>query len=348
MDNIFGERYFGRKPAWHKHGTVSEVPMTAKEALGVINADYEVAKMPQTITVNTLFGSSILESEQFAIVREPTQDDPEYRIFGYCGKNFEVIQNRDMAATIDTLTGKWPVETVGSLGHGETIFMTLDAGEGEVKGEQVKQYFLVTDTQDGKHALTIAFTPVRVVCQNTLILGLQQATVNVQIQHFDTANEFATRIGLLDKMTDAMGKSMSILNKMAEFVLSDSQIEKVMKAAYPDPKTPRKVQLWNEISASGNASAMSLISDQAAKAVNEFEYIVNQSKERRDQAMVLLDKWNDEQPKLANTAWAAYNVVVENADFFRKSVKTESASELFGERAKEKIRAFNAAVDLIG
>ena len=65
----------------------------------------------------------------------------------------------------------------------EEIGLPFKCGEAAIAGEHHKLYYLITDHRDGLGALTIAFTPVRVVCQNTLTTGLNQAKVSVSLSH---------------------------------------------------------------------------------------------------------------------------------------------------------------------
>ena len=80
---------------------------------------------------------------------------------------------------LDPISEKFPVETVGAIGQGEKIFVSLDAGGSKIAGEDHELYWLITDHRDGTGAMTMAFTPVRVVCQITLITGLRNSKVSV-------------------------------------------------------------------------------------------------------------------------------------------------------------------------
>src|SRR5262245_8041098 len=162
--SIFGTRFIGaRRPAWHGLGTVFNDPISAEEAAAKVFGEVETILRPMQIV---LPDGTVIDADKHAIVRKPTKDDDKYRIFGYASKDYHIVTPQDLAATLNPLTVDWPVETMGSLGHGETSFMTLAAGQSQVAGEELNSYFLITDTVDGGTSIKIAFTPVRVVCQN--------------------------------------------------------------------------------------------------------------------------------------------------------------------------------------
>jgi hypothetical protein len=279
-------------------------------------------------------------------MRDPTPDDNQYRYFGLASETYGIVQNRDVAVIIDQLTGEWPVETIGALGHGETMFIALDAGETQVKGEALHQYFLVTDTKDGGTTMKIAFTPVRVVCQNTLVSGLNQATVSAALQHKATiGNDLAVRVDLMQKLQAARATTLQIFEKLACTALNAGELEFILSEAYPMPKTPAKMALIEDIEEK-DIAVLGALYDEVTKAQALFQYYCGRATAMRSAAEELFVKIGDANKDVENTAWAAYNAVVESADF-REGADSVPASALFGPRAMEKRRAFKAAMSLI-
>lgn len=341
--NIFGERFLGRRePAWHNIGTVFEEALSPREALMHAGADFRFILSPAVTQIETPLGTQLIEAKgKSFIVREPVADDPEYRITGIASDNYGLIQNEEIAIALERLTDNWPVETVGVLGKGETLFIALDAGVGEVKGEKIHQYFLVSDTKDGGTSLKIAFTPVRVVCQNTLVTGLRQATVSAALTHNSNVGAaFDVRIDLVSKMQAAQKFTMNLFETMANIALSDDEFTQVLEQVYPYPKVPKKMRMLEGLE-DGDIAMLGELYDEATKAQYAFEYYVNRANILRDGAHTLFSKLNDEFPNIAHTAWAGYNAVVESADF-REGPDSLFGSALFGSRAVEKRRAFAA------
>jgi phage/plasmid-like protein (TIGR03299 family) len=344
-DNVFGKRaVFVKEPAWHTNGFV--VPEgtdfdTAIKIAGV--ADIVVNKYPMYAVVDNQY----VLAEQQAIVRMPTTDDPVHRIFGYVGDSYEILQHTALCEKIHKLSEIWPVETIGVLGKGETLFVTLDAGEREVKGDPIRQFFLLTDTKDGKTGISLHFTPVRVVCQNTLILGKASAVASTHMRHTSQISaELDWHIHMVKELQQVSDKVIQQFELMAQATLSDDALKHVLAAAYPFPRKPRKVELAETLETE-QFMAMANLMVGLSDSQRAWQGTMEKMTERRKKAEVVYNIFNDEQPDLARTPWAAYNAVVELEDY-RESEKREEdprQSAVFGMRALAKERAYVAAFE---
>ena len=335
--SIFGTRFLGRRePAWHQLGVTFNEPLSVIEAARRAGILYEIYKTP-------LFASIIdepLVTNRFALVRAPTYDDPVSRVLGTVGDRYTVLQNQELAAKLNPLGEKWPVETVGALGYGETVFFSLDAGNDEVGGDEIRKFFLLSDTKDGTQTLRIAFTPVRVVCQNTLMIGLQLSTSQVSLKHFESLGEDLDFHLTLTKIMQAEQEaSMNALKALTMKKVVEEQIEEILSQTYLYPVRPKRAGILDDLPPDSIPASMA-----AKYTVMLTNY--EKGKERVDLlragAHTLYEKFNDEHSHLAKTAWAIYNAIVETEDYRRGGNAQESA--LFGARARTKVRAFRAAL----
>lgn len=340
---LFGNRYFGRKAAWHKLGTVNKDGATPTEALAIADLDYLIDTYPLMIDVEGLH----VPTGGVAIVREPVLGDNQYRVLGTANDRYTYLQNYEITEAFEPLADRWPLETIGALGEGETLFLTLDAGEEEIKGDPVHQYFLVADTRDGGTAMSIAFTPIRVVCQNTLIAGKEAAISSATLRHTSAIkDEVDWRVQLLGQMQEVQSNMMGAFEVMAETVLTDQQIDDVLTAAYPFPRKPKKVRMAEQMTGDQLARVGGLMKA-VDRAERSWQTERDRAVERRGIAGELFRQFNDEQPDLARTAWAAYNAVVEFEDFREaQGAEDPDVSALFGNRARVKQRAYSAAFGL--
>ena len=351
--NVFGERFAGRNtPAWHKLGTVFTTPITASDALKLAGLNFNVVKSPIYSNVPSPLPGwpeaaiNVELDNHFAIIREPTSDDQLFRCFGIVSNQYEVIQNAQIAEYLDTLVGTWPVETAGALGYGETIFFSLDAGLTSIGGEEIHQYFLATDTKDGKTAMRLAFTPVRVVCQNTLTAGTASATVLQWLEHTsDVQNQFAYRIKLLSNLQAIQGTTMANFQKMAEAILSAEAAREVFTQAYPMPKRPGKASLLDELTKK-DTDGFGTLYEEMTSAQAQWVAACERCATLRVDAGTMLETMNDQNGALANTAWYVYNAVTDNEDH-RDGPDTMFASALWGDRAQAKVRAYQNAMAII-
>ena len=347
MDNIMlSNRFWSlRQPAWHGLGIVSQKPMTAVEAVKASKQDYEVVLRPVSVT-----GIGNVPNYR-AIVRLPVEGDDQARLFSIVSDEYKVIQNLDIARLLDKeLTKVWPVETVGSLGQGEVFFITLDAGSDQVAGEEIHKYFLAVDNKTGDKSFRLVFTPVRVVCQNTLVLGLRQATVTGLIEHRgNVMSNISLRVDALAQLRQADRETMKALDQMAKVKITDDQLHSIINAAYPEPPKPKNVQVVEDILRDTFFNNLQLDIYRGLSQKEMWEAAVERTYSLRSLASQLLDKFQDEYPLVAQTPWAAYNSVVECEDYRtgRGDEQDIAASALWGERAKAKVRAFRAAMTCI-
>ena len=356
---IFGERFLGvREPAWHELGQVVGVrEVDAVQAVQRAGMDYQVTLQPLQVSLPGDAGNLAIENK-FAVVREPTRDDAEYRVFGVVGRLYEPLQNVEIAEAIQPLVDKWPVETAGALGLGERIFLTLDAGTGEIGGEEVRQFFLVTEAKDGGTSVQVAFTPIRVVCANTLSVGLQEARMNLALDHERGVKSKLQGIAtIMAQMEKSIHQTMNVLQNMARFVASQEQVQDLIHYAYTvgqhAPKRSARRPSVKQLLAAGGADEQRQDVQDALSSFSAYEKKVQRDGERRlafaGAAQERLEVFNGEQPSLANTLWAAYNAVTETEDW-RKGPRGDdgvAVQALFGERANTKRRAFDRAAEIM-
>ena len=111
-----------------------------------------------------------------AVVRMDRQGGDPGRVVGVAHNDFVPLQNREGAKIFDSLFGKGGkvYHTGGYLGNGQKIWL-LAALPKELKildGDTIKPFVLFANSHDGSIAIDIRLTTVRVVCQNTLSLAL--------------------------------------------------------------------------------------------------------------------------------------------------------------------------------
>jgi phage/plasmid-like protein (TIGR03299 family) len=322
--NIFGNRFLGRRdPAWHKLGTVFTDPITASEAIEKAGLAYEIATRPVFASVPTALGvNELVEiADRRAVVREPVPDDNINRVLGVVSDQYEVVQNRQIAQALDLLTDRWPVETCGALGYGERVFFTLDAGTIDVAGrDPVRNYFLIANGNDGGLALHCSLTPVRVVCQNTLSLGLSQASVDIKLIHSKGVGDvLLDRVEAIDKFLVAQFAVEQLFNGMAKAPITAKNIADLLDGVYKFPAP---------------------LNDNASdKKQYEYQYNQDRATAGRDAFRELFGRWNDEQSWAANTVWGAYNALVEVEDY--RDGRNAETSLLWGPRADNKKKAFS-------
>ena len=76
-------------------------------------------------------------------------------------------------------------QTAGFFGNGERIFVSAKLPDSiYVNGQDpVDNYLVFTTSHDGSSGVKILFTPIRVICENTLNAAIKNATNYVSFRH---------------------------------------------------------------------------------------------------------------------------------------------------------------------
>ena len=231
-----------QEKAWHGLGQIVQDYPTSEEAIRYAGLDYEVIKSP-------LFtkGSNIIETSQGIEVGYSELDVPNYfanirsdnnAVLGVVGKDYHIVQNREAFNFFDAIVGGGDgilYETAGALGNGERIFITaklpdyIRVGNGD---DITEKYIFLTTSHDGSGSITAAFTPIRIVCQNTLNASLRNMSNVVRIKHTSGAKqrlEDAHKVmGLANTLSNQL---QDIFNNWTKVRVTDSEVKKLIQLA---------------------------------------------------------------------------------------------------------------------
>lgn len=346
---IWENRFIARgEPGWHNLGTVfpRDRAITVEQAVVEIGADYTI----QTTPALTIWNDQLMiAGDSLHILRPPTADDPTPRIFGIAGPDYTPLQNIDLARMLDKrIAQEWKLETLGVLRMGATVFICLAAGDSEIGGEHIRDYFLVTDTRDGGTAARIFYTPTRVVCANTLAFGLARATSMVAIPHTRAVHaQVDYHIELMTSMRQARDQLRARLEQLTALKLTTQQAKKVFVDTYPYPGKPQKVQMMQH--ADGHVRQLRPdLAAQADAAERDYEATLQRVDALRTAAHDGFLQLSEEVPTLSLSGWLALNAVTDLSDH-RTGGKPAAIAEsaLFGDRAKEKGRCFESLSKLL-
>jgi len=247
-----------KQKAWHGLGQIVEDYPTSEEAIRHAGLDYDVVKAP-------LFtkGSGIIETSQGIEIGDTELDVPNYfanirndnnAVLGVVGKDYQIVQNREAFSFFDSIVGGGNgilYETAGVLGNGERIFITaklpdyIHVGNGD---DVTEKYIFLTTSHDGTGSITAAFTPIRIVCQNTLNASLRNMSNVVRIRHTSGAKqrlEDAHKVmGLANKLSNEME---GIFNQWAKVKVNDAEVKKLIQLALcPNKETLQHLQKGRE------------------------------------------------------------------------------------------------------
>lgn len=170
--------YYGDKP-WHGLGTPVDHVLTAEEAIKEAHLDWPVEKKEIFFEEEP---GVYKGAREFATVRTDIN-----HCLGIVGKNYKPIQNIEAFGFMDTLTMSKEAKyhTAGALFSGERVWILAKLPDQIVVLDEdaIDKYLLITNNHDGRGSLKVMFTPIRVVCMNTLNHAMRGAQTTVNIAH---------------------------------------------------------------------------------------------------------------------------------------------------------------------
>lgn len=277
--------YAGELP-WHSLGTPVSDDLTPQEMMQAAGLDWSVDRHPLFTEVN---GAPLEVSGKKALVR-----DMDNKVLDVVSDAWIPVQNQDAFEFFDEYTkaGGMSMHTAGSLKDGQIIWGLAKVNESfSLFGgkDEVDSYLLLSNPHNYGKGVDVRFTPIRVVCNNTLSMSLDaKASLGISLNHRSEFNPEKVR----EALNEAHEK-MNTYKEMAEFLGKKRYKQQDLFEYFTRvfPKTSNK---------KGDMSF-----DQLMKSFRSGEKVVSRNAQ---QAMEIIDT----QPGAnlaAGTWWNAYNAV---------------------------------------
>lgn len=295
--NIQSMFYVGETP-WHNQGQyLVEPPKTSEEAIKYAKLDWTVKKVPLTVGQSSLLN-------HFGVIRNDTGEN-----LGIVGKSYEPLQNIDAFNFFNPLleNNYAEYETAGAIGNGEIVWVMAKIKENDrfevVKNDEIFKYLLLSNSHDGNMSVTIKFTPIRVVCQNTLNYALADGK-GTKIRHLPY-------MGF--KMSDAASNMISIINEtykeveekfkaMANKRLENGKEIDYFGKIYPQPGK-KLIKTLCSLYEAGKGSDIANVRGTLWSAYNAVtEYVDHPQKYRHDDDQLIKRIWFGDGEAIKNKA----------------------------------------------
>lgn len=240
--------YFSvKEKAWHGLGQILSGYPNSAEAIVHAGLNYIVEKRP-LFTVNNSHAdptdpqcgtaeATIAVPNYYATIRTDTE-----QVLGVVGKDYQVVENKDAFSFFDSIVGAETgilYETAGALGNGERIFITAKLPDYIKVGRDdlIEQYLFLTTSHDGCGSITAAFTPIRIVCQNTLNAAIRSKQNAFKIRHTSSAVDRLKQAHQLMGITHQMAFDMEqIFNHWAKIRITDTELHRLISQAMAPSK----------------------------------------------------------------------------------------------------------------
>jgi phage/plasmid-like protein (TIGR03299 family) len=261
-----------KEKAWHNLGQIITDYPTSAEAIIHAGLNYTVEKRP-LFTYDTENNTGDPETDIiipeievpdfYATIRNDTE-----QVLGVVGKDYEVVQNVNAFEFFDSFVGGKDgilYETAGALGKGERIFITAKLPDyiRVGKDDLIEQYLFLTTSHDGYGSITAAFTPVRIVCANTLNAAMRNHSNGIKIRHTASANERLKQahqlLGITNQLADELEE---VFNHWSKIRITDNAVKHLIQIAMaPNKEVLQNLQngKQNELSTTYNNMVSSVM-----------------------------------------------------------------------------------------
>jgi phage/plasmid-like protein (TIGR03299 family) len=301
-----------RKTPWHRLGVVLNNPPTVAEGMGQAGLDWQVQLRP-------LFTADGRQAPAFATVRTDSDD-----ILGVVGEKYRPLQNAEAFAWFQPFldSGEASLETAGALAGGRKVWVLAKLSRAPVvvgPGDEVEKFLLLSNGHDGSLAVRVGFTPVRVVCANTLAMAHRgEASQLIRLKH---SARVSSNLANVRQTVDAVNARFEATAEqwklLARKDISQADLRKYVRQVLAPELPPTE--------------------DPSARMRNLFEQVFRLFEDGRGQNL----------PSAAGTAWGAYNAVSEYLGYEAgRSDDTRLSSLWFGEGVRINQRALQLALDL--
>jgi len=350
---IMGERFLSRvQPAWHGLGEVfaEDVQITASEAVAKVAGDIQVVDVPLYYkdVANEAEDSLTQLDGHKAILRLPTGDAKEIVCLGVTTDKWHRVTYQELARSLDELSKAYKLETAGIILDGATCFLAFRGPDFDIKGDRMQDYFLVNLSQQPGSAHLVMATPVRTVCWNTNQAAIDSASMNLSIPHSASAGDrIRLAADLVARMKEITANNRELFDRFASTPITHENLDVLLEAAWPTPSKPMELRMLEQASSGNVDSLRDIIGG------DRFDRII-QSQERYgkqlDRVNALREAGHErfeafDPAHLRGTVWAGYNAVTEVADW--RQGRNADVGTVWGGRAREKSRAFGAALELV-
>lgn len=323
---------------------------TSADVIKKANLDWEVGKCELVAKMSPIHTADEINGDSFLYGGAEFTDVD----------NFYATYRKDTNIPLGVVKGKYtPVQNIkafeffdGAIGNNKAIWQTAGFfGKGErmfvsaklpntilVNGDPVETYLVFTNSHDGSNGVKILFTPIRVICENTLTAAINTSTNYVSFRHTQSVhNKMAIAQDLLNICKTKAEDCKSIYSTLADATAKDNQVQQylcdnVLTTAEIDALIAYGYSAKHIIDRNFNAIEAANISMRKVNILtNMYKYYFD----------------GPGQKEFVGTWWGAVNAIT---GYYSNIDTTEGVkrmdSILYGDKARKINTAFNEAINI--
>jgi phage/plasmid-like protein (TIGR03299 family) len=306
---------FFQETPWHGLGTalheddLYDWPKTCEKA----GLAWDVELVP-LVTADT----------QAKVTHRAVRRTTDGRTLGVVGPRFFPLQNKDAFGWFQPFLDarEAALHTAGSLRNGSRIWVLAKLNRTPLvvaPGDEVEKFILLSHGHDGSLAVRVGFTPIRVVCRNTLSMAHgSDASKLIRLKHTKDVLENLANVR----------EVMDLAN--AEFEATAKQYRRLARTGINQADLRRYVKLVFKVEEDQEGST---------RLKNIMEEIVGLAEAGRGNNL----------PSVSGSLWTAYNGVSEWLGYQRGNSQDNRLNSLwFGDGAGMNRRALEVALEMAG
>ena len=216
--------YAGRQKPWHGLGTQVSEALTSADAIRMAGLDWVVEPKRMYLADGTEIKDFVANTRNV-----------DNAVFGVVTEKYKIVQNKDAFDFTDSLVGgDVRYETAGSLFGGRKIWLLARMPNKKVLDEDFENYVCFTNSHDGRGAIRVCCTNVRVVCNNTLNIALNTAKRSWSTKHMGNMEEkLAEAQHTLQLSNQYLDEFAVEADRLAHTRISDDEVQKVLNEMFP-------------------------------------------------------------------------------------------------------------------
>ena len=236
-------------------------------------------------------------------------------LLGVVSKRYRPLQNNEAFKFFDPIVGEGNAyyETAGSLGQGERIWVMakLPGAIEVVRGDECWKYLLLSNTHTGSGSVIVKFTSVRVVCQNTLMLAMEDGQRAFRVRHSKIMKHRLDEVAnLISAFQKIYMEAEELFKRLTQIQMTKVILENYLEGIFPRTKEQKDHKAYPP----------------------RWLHIQDLFESRPDLQL----------PGVKGTLWGAYNAITQFEDYKQTREDEENESRLertwFGTSADTKLK----------
>ena len=301
--------FVGATP-WHGLGNKVDADIGVEDAIVAAGLDWEVGlKDLQTV-------------DGVPVSHRATYRKTDGSILGVVGPRYTPLQNKDSFDWFQPFidAGECGIHTAGSLHSGQKVWVLaqLNRDNSEiVPGDDVSKFILLSNSHDGTTAIRVGYTPIRVVCVNTLAMAHNNKNSQlIRIRHTRSSKNN------LEQVRDIMD------NINSQFEATAEQFRFLASKNFNQADIRRYVKTMLGIEGTIDGD------------------IKTRTRNIMDEILALVEGPKQSATNVRGTWWAAYNGYNEYLNYNKGRTEDNRLDSLwFGANANDNIKALEKAME---